>query len=49
MAARPRASVCGWAFRTAKTTTLIAGLRLNGMVAPMVLDGLINGEWFETT
>lgn len=30
-----------------KTTTLIAGLRLNGMVAPMVLDGPVNGEWFE--
>jgi transposase len=30
-----------------KTTTLVAGLRLNGMVAPMVLDGPINGEWFE--
>ena len=25
-----------------KTTTLIAGLRLDGMVAPMVLDGPIN-------
>jgi transposase len=30
-----------------KTTTLIAGLRMTGMVAPMVLDGPINGEWFE--
>jgi transposase len=30
-----------------KTTTLIAGLRLSGMVAPMVLDGPINGDWFE--
>ena len=30
-----------------KTTTLVAGLRLNGMVAPMVLDGPINGDWFE--
>ena len=29
-----------------KTTTLVAGLRLSGMVAPMVLDGPINGEWF---
>jgi len=26
-----------------KTTTLVAGLRLDGMVAPMVLDGPING------
>ena len=30
-----------------KTTTLVAGLRMTGMVAPMVLDGPINGEWFE--
>jgi transposase len=30
-----------------KTTTLVAGLRLSGMVAPMVLDGPINGNWFE--
>lgn len=30
-----------------KTTTLVAGLRMTGMAAPMVLDGPINGEWFE--
>ena len=30
-----------------KTTTLIAGLRTTGMVAPMVLDGPIDGDWFE--
>lgn len=30
-----------------KTTTLVAGLRLEGMVAPMVLDGPITGDWFE--
>ena len=30
-----------------KTTTFVAGLRLEGMVAPMVLDGPINGDWFE--
>lgn len=30
-----------------KTTTLAAGLRLSGVVAPMVLDGPINGDWFE--
>lgn len=30
-----------------KTTTLVAGLRMSGMIAPMVLDGLINGDWFE--
>lgn len=31
-----------------KTTTLVAGLRRSGMVAPMVMDGPINGDWFET-
>jgi transposase len=30
-----------------KTTTLVAGLRMTGMVAPMVLDGPINRDWFE--
>jgi len=30
-----------------KTTTFVAGLRLTGMVAPMVLDGPINGVWFQ--
>ncbi|MDH7791616.1 transposase [Ochrobactrum sp. AN78] len=30
-----------------KTTTLIAGLRNTGMVAPLVIDGPINGDWFE--
>lgn len=30
-----------------KTTTLVAGLRMTGMVAPMVLDGPINGDWFQ--
>lgn len=30
-----------------KTTTLVAALRMSGMVAPMVLDGPINGDWFE--
>ena len=30
-----------------KTTTLVAGLRMTGMVAPIVLDGPINGDWFE--
>jgi transposase len=29
-----------------KTTTLVAGLRRTGMMAPMVLDGLINREAF---
>jgi len=31
-----------------KTTTFIAGLRLTGLVAPMVLDGPINGRSFQT-
>ena len=30
-----------------KTMTLVAGLRMTGMIAPMVLDGPINGDWFE--
>jgi len=30
-----------------KTTTLVAGLSLCGIVAPMVLDRAINGVWFE--
>ena len=29
-----------------KTTTLVAALRLNGMTAPMVIDGAMNGEVF---
>ena len=29
-----------------KTTTFTAGLRLGGMVAPMVLDGAMNGDAF---
>ena len=29
-----------------KTTTVIAGLRLTGIAAPMVLDGPMNGEAF---
>ena len=30
-----------------KTTTFVAGLRASGMVAPMVLDRPINGEFFQ--
>jgi transposase len=30
-----------------KTTTFIGALRLTGMTAPMVLDGPINGQWFQ--
>jgi len=29
-----------------KTTTLVAGLRLDGLTAPMVMDGAMNGEAF---
>ena len=29
-----------------ETTTFVAALRWNGLTAPMVLDGPINGEWF---
>lgn len=31
-----------------RTTTFVAGLRLTGMVAPMVLDGPINGHAFQS-
>jgi transposase len=31
-----------------RTTTFVAGLRLTGIVAPMVLDGPINGRSFQT-
>lgn len=30
-----------------KTTTFVAGLRLTGLTAPMVLDGPINSVWFQ--
>ena len=30
-----------------KTTTFMAGLRLTGMAAPMVIDGPINGLTFQ--
>jgi transposase len=30
-----------------KTTTFVAGLRLTGMIAPLVLDGPINGQAFQ--
>ena len=29
-----------------KTTTLVAGLRLGGLTAPMVIDGAMNGDAF---
>jgi transposase len=31
-----------------KTTTFVAGLRCDGLTAPFVIDGPINGEWFRT-
>lgn len=30
-----------------EATTLVTGLRMTRMVAPIVLDGPINGDWFE--
>lgn len=30
-----------------KTTTFVAGLRRTGLTAPFVLDGPINGLWFQ--
>ena len=30
-----------------KTTALAARLRMTGVLASMVLDGPINGDWFE--
>ena len=35
-----------WALRQWRTTTVVAGLRNTGVVAPMVLDGPINGAAF---
>ena len=31
-----------------KTTTFVGGLRCDGLTAPFVIDGPINGEWFRT-
>ena len=28
------------------TTTLVGALRVSGFVAPLVIDGAVNGEWF---
>ncbi len=30
-----------------KTTTLVAGLRMTGMLASMMLNGPVNGDWSE--
>jgi len=38
---------CARRMRSIKTTTFVAGLRLAGIVAPMVLDGPINRRAFE--
>ena len=43
----PKRERMGYPHGRRKTTTLVAGLRMTGMVAPMVLDGPINGNWFE--
>jgi len=46
-APRGRRLRVGLPHRHWKTTTFVAGLRLNGVVAPMVLDGPINGAAFQ--
>ena len=48
-AAPPRATACRAAIPHGhwKTTTFVAGLRSTGMMAPMVLDGPINGIAFQ--
>jgi transposase len=30
-----------------KATTLVSGMRMTGMVAPIAIDGPINCDWFE--
>ena len=49
MAVLPGASGCEWAspWSPQGETTLVAGLRMSEMVAPIVLDGPIHGDWFE--
>ena len=37
----------GFPYSHRKTPTLVTGLRVPGTVAPMVLDGPINGDWLE--
>uniref|UniRef100_B0T7R7 Putative transposase of insertion sequence n=1 Tax=Caulobacter sp. (strain K31) TaxID=366602 RepID=B0T7R7_CAUSK len=49
--AAPRAAMAcapAWPHGHWKTTTLIGGLRLSGITAPMVLDGPMTGAWFLT-
>ena len=41
-----RASARGSAARTRHTTTFVAGLRADGLVAPLVLNGAMNGATF---
>lgn len=38
--------VCHAPFGHRKTTTFLAGLRLNGLIAPLVIDGAVNGAVF---
>jgi transposase len=45
-APRGRTAACGDPHGHWKTTTFDAGLRRKGMVAPLVIDGPINGVWF---
>jgi transposase len=53
MARRHGRAPCGERLRASvphghwKTTTFVAGLRLSGMSAPMVLDGPMTGAWFQ--
>lgn len=48
MVAAPGASVrLGFPHGHRKTTALVAGLRMSGMIAPIVRDGPINGDWLE--
>ena len=48
MAGRPKANVAALQFRTVigKTVTFVGGLTLTGFVAPMLLDGPMDGECF---
>ena len=45
--AQGRATAAGVLHGHWRTTTFVAGLRLSGLIAPMVLDGPINGVWFQ--
>jgi len=53
MARRNGRALCGERLRASvphghwKTTTFVGALRRNALTAPMVLDGSINGQWFQ--